>query len=304
MPLHTCKHLYDTGGTCNSATAHGRDYCVYHLRHRARLVRIAKYRARNERFDVNLPPLENMYAGQSALNQLAEAVAAGLLDLKRARYLLSVVRAAIQFLMHPDKWQANLYHTDQSGSAVDLAAEYGLPQDLDTPPEVAFPPPAEGAPPAGAPDEGRLCTRQGGLSPVFGDSVGNAAAASDESNDPYVSALRTDGILGDIDFRPDFPITPDYVESDEVRRTQGDDASLARSTQMLRNQRRRRFRSERKRYAAIAARINLYRAAEKLAQRKLAENEAQAKLDARRPPASVSASTGETVSISMEATTA
>jgi len=47
-------------------------------------------------------------------------------------------------------------------------------------------------------------------------------------NDPYVSALCKDGILGDGDYRPDFPVTAEYIELDEIRRTQGDDAVLAR----------------------------------------------------------------------------
>lgn len=51
---------------------------------------------------------------------------------------------------------------------------------------------------------------------------------SNDLNDPYVSALCKDGILGDGDYRPDFPVTAEYIELDEIRRTQGDDAVLAR----------------------------------------------------------------------------
>ena len=57
-----CKHIYENGGTCNHVAATGRDFCVYHLRHRARMMRIAQNRARNERFDLRLPPLEDMFA--------------------------------------------------------------------------------------------------------------------------------------------------------------------------------------------------------------------------------------------------
>jgi len=67
--------------------------------------------------------------------------------------------------------------------------------------------------------------------------------------------------------------------------------------------RRRQFRSERKRYAEIAARINLHRAADKLAEKKLAEKDAQAKLDGRKPPASVSGEVGDGAA-AKEATTA
>ena len=273
MPLRTCKHIYDTGGTCNSAAAVDRDYCVYHLSYRARQLRMAQRRARNERFDFKLPPLENMFAVHSALNQIAEAVAADMLDLKRARLLLSVVRAAGQFLLHPEKWQANPYHTDVAAPAIDLAAEYGLPADLDlnTPPEMAFPSPL--APAASGTRHWPLATDH---SPVSGPQLpdvgncGNAIVPDD---------LRTPHVPDNFNFTPDYPITPEYVELDEVSRTLGSEASSARSTQLVRNQGRRRLHSERKRYAKIAARINLYRAAEKLAERKLAEQAAAAGSD-------------------------
>ena len=142
--LATCKHTYDTGGTCNSAAVPGRDYCTYHLRHRARLLRMAQARARKERFDLKLPPLEDMFAVQSALNHLVEAVIADMVDLKRAQFLLSALRAASKNLLARYKWPASIAHSEHPTSDVDLAAEYGLPQDLDidTPPEVAFPNPA------------------------------------------------------------------------------------------------------------------------------------------------------------------
>ena len=70
QPLQTCTHIHDTGGTCNSIADKNQHYCVYHLRHRARLMRMAQARARSERFDLKLPPLESMHAVQSALTQL------------------------------------------------------------------------------------------------------------------------------------------------------------------------------------------------------------------------------------------
>jgi hypothetical protein len=65
-----------------------------------------------------------------------------MIGLQGARLLLSMVRAAGQFLLQTEKWQSSPYHSHQPASAVDVAAEYGLPADLnlDTPPEVAFPP--------------------------------------------------------------------------------------------------------------------------------------------------------------------
>ena len=86
--------------------------------------------------------------------------------------------------------------------------------------------------------------------------------------------LRNPWVPDDFDFRPDYPVTPGNVETDEIQRTLGDAASLARSSQLLRNQGLRFRNSERNRYAKIAARINLYRAAEDIAQRKLAPEHA------------------------------
>ncbi len=141
MALRTCKYIYDTGGACNSAAAHDHDYCVFHLGYRARELRRAQARARMERFDLKLPPIESMSTVLSAVNQLVEAVAADMIDLKRADFLLKSLRFAAQALKSSDKWLPSVYHSDQSGPAIDLAAEYGLPADLDldTPPHVAFP---------------------------------------------------------------------------------------------------------------------------------------------------------------------
>jgi hypothetical protein len=41
----TCTHTYDSGRTCKSAAAAGREYCGYRLRYRGRLLRMAQARA-------------------------------------------------------------------------------------------------------------------------------------------------------------------------------------------------------------------------------------------------------------------
>src|SRR5271166_2851029 len=270
MPLRTCNHLHDTGERCNSAAAVNRDDCVFHLRYRARLLRMAQTRARNERFDLKLPPLEDMFAVQSALNQLVEAVAADMLDLKHADFLLKSLRFAAQALKSSDKWQPSVYHTDQAAPAIDLAAEYGLPEDLDlnTPPEVAFP-----------------------------ESVLPSEERSDESKDPYVSAHRAGaGAFPDLSpmpssggycsehgwdcpdlvIRADHPVTPEMVEVREVADTLGADAAARRGNQLERNRQRRELRSNRKRFADLAMQHNIRIAAEKLAQQKLAAEKAAA----------------------------
>jgi hypothetical protein len=273
--LNTCHHLYDEGGQCNSAAVTGQNYCTYHLRYRARQLRMAQLRARSERFDLKLPPLESMYAVQSALSQLAEALAADMIDPKRAQQLLSVLRLASLNLRHPDKWQPSVYHTEVAAPAIDLAAEYGLPRDLDldTPPEVAFPPSSVGAPP---------------LSPDFGDRVGEGVGASpDLSPMPTVAYCKEGPGCPEHTIRADFPVTPDAVEVFDVLETQGSDASRRRAKQLAHNRQRRQQHDNRKRYTAIALEHNLRLAAEKLAERKLAEQQARESLAAKKPASSV-----------------
>ena len=251
QPLRTCSHIKETGDTCNSVAAKDQKYCPHHLRYRARQLRIAQARARCERFHLQLPPLDSMYAVQSALSQIAEALAADMIDPKRANSLLSVLRLMSLNFRHPEKWQTNLYHSDQPAE-IDIAQEFGLPRDLDldTPPDLAFPQPNMGG--MGAPP----------LSPDFGDRVG----ATDHR------PLTTDNV----DFRPDSPVSPEWLELRDISQTQGSDAADVRFRQLERNRARRELRNDRKRYADLALRLNLKKAAERLAEQKLAEKLAEA----------------------------
>ncbi len=282
----TCKHIFDTGRLCDSAALPRHNYCAFHLHHRARLMRIAQLRARRQRLLLTLPPLENMYAVQSALNQLSEAAAAGMIDLKQARFLLSVVRAAGQFLLHADKWQATPYHSEQPGAAVDLAAHYGLPPDLDLDlsPEAAFPDSvilSEGGLAAGvegpASDLSSRAERSGAEGPAFS---GHQPPATDHSlpDLPFSGSYCGDHHSRECEccrIRPDHPVTPETVEVVEVYERLGDKAAAARSRQLERNRQRRLLRTERKRYEAVALERNLRRAADIMAERKLAERAAQ-----------------------------
>jgi len=185
----TCSHIYDTGGICKSFAVRGQRYCVNHLRYRARRLRMAQARARGQRFEFNLPPLESMHAVQSAISQLAEAIACG----------VSVLRVASSNLRHPEKWQDSLYHSDQPAPDVDVAAEYGLPADLDldTAPDVAFPrltnpggPQLPGAPPlSAAPADDRV-----------GFTTGHQPSATDHLSQlpgaPPLSAASADDRVG------------------------------------------------------------------------------------------------------------
>ena len=99
MEYRTCTYIHDDGNLCNSAAVTDRNLCLYHLSHRARLMRQAQYRARGARYNLTLPPLESMHAVQSALTQLSEALAADMIDLKRADRLIRVLNIASRNLL-------------------------------------------------------------------------------------------------------------------------------------------------------------------------------------------------------------
>jgi len=260
QPLRTCSHLHETGDTCNSVAAKDQKYCPSQLR-------MAQARARCERFHIHIPPLESMYAVQSALSQLAEALAADMIDPKRANSLLSVLRLVSLNFRHPEKWQTNLYHSDHPAAEIDIAKEFGLPRDLDldTPPDLAFPPSAD-------PQSVIL-------------SGGGAPFALPESKDPFVSSQHVGGssstdnrplTTDNLDFRPDSPVSPEFLELRDISNSQGSDAANIRCQQLERNRARRELHRDRKHYADLALRLNLKKAAERLAERKVAEKLAEA----------------------------
>jgi hypothetical protein len=141
----TCNYLHDSGYRCGSAALKGRDYCAYHLRYRGRLMRMAQARARGQRFTLQLPPLNSYCSIQSALTQVAEALAADMIDPRRAQVIVSALRLASRNLKysHPVIWHENPYANKNSIAYDEFEAEFGLPAnlDLDMPPEVAFPEP-------------------------------------------------------------------------------------------------------------------------------------------------------------------
>jgi hypothetical protein len=280
----TCTYIYDTGGACNSAAVKEQNYCAFHLSHRALLMRAAKARARRERFELKLPPLESMQAVQASLSQLAQALDADMIDVKRADRLIRVLNLAARNLLKSEKWPAaSVFHSDQPAE-IDVAAQYGLPKDLDInlAPEAAFP------------------SQQNSQSVTL--SGDDASFASPESKDPFVSTEdagsghqppATDQSLPELPFsghycgdhqsrececmrvRRDFPLTPEMVEVVEVTDNFGPDVAAIRSRQLMRNKERRRLNSQRKRYEAIALERNMRRGAELMAQRLVAERSRQ-----------------------------
>jgi hypothetical protein len=274
----TCSHTFDTGGTCNSAAVTNQKYCAYHLRYRARQLRMAQYRARAQRFDIKLPPLEDMRAVQSAISQVAEAIAADMIDLKRADRLLSALRLAARTLMKADKWPASPYHTEIESPPIDLAAEYGLPPDInpDAAPETVFAPPSESTGGPQLPD------------------VGNCGDSS--STDWQLATADSSDILS-----PEQMVSPDTLEIAEIYNTVSPEAATVRMRQLERNRHRRELTANRKRFEQMAMRLNIRKLAE-LGAPPLSPSVGDRVGDfGKKPPASTT--TGETIA-SKEAATA
>jgi hypothetical protein len=274
MDYKTCTHTYDSGRACKSAAAKGREFCGYHLRYRGRLLRRAQARARHQPFGIILPPLDSLCSIQSALSQVAEALAADMIDPRRAMGLLKALRFAKENLKDGLKddsahWHDTPYLTEDAAAYDNFEADYGLPEGIDVTvsPEVAFPPDMGGK---GAPS----------LSPAFGDRVGTTG------NWPLTTGNSLDSPMPTVDYcehgpecpehtiRADYPETAETAELREVLATQGPDAMGACHKRHQHNRQRRSMNTARKRYAAIALERNLRLAAERLAERKLAERAA------------------------------
>lgn len=173
---------------------------------------------------------------------------------------------------------------------INLTAVYGLPNDLDlgTLPEVAFPP----LPPTSSDLSSRA--------QAAASAAGVEGPAFSPSPMPTVDYCQHGPGCPEHTIRADYPETPELAELHEIQATQGMDAAIERYKQQQRNHRRREVAVGRKRYAAIALEKNLRIAAERLAERKLAEKQAQQDLAARKPPASVASS--DTIAAKEEAT--
>lgn len=150
MPYKYCQHVKESGIFCSSPAVRGRDYCYYHARTRARRLAIAKAQSESQPWHLELPPLEDMHAVQTAVTNVIEALVAGALDCKRAGLILYGLQQASNNV-RLTVWGSDSHFVvhDYDERRVDhypgLEAEFGLPKsvDLDAVPEVAFPPPPE-----------------------------------------------------------------------------------------------------------------------------------------------------------------
>jgi hypothetical protein len=222
-----------------------RDYCYWHLHQRGRRMKAARARARSERAPFNLPVLDDPYAVQAAVMQLAEAIAHHEVDNQSGRLLLSVLRLAASNLKTLRTWKETL---DSDSTLLvaddpDFETQYDIPKnfDLGVDPEVAFPPPLE----AGAPG-----TTGVGIS---GDDHAARAHARQVLRDARTPIPGTD-----------FEVTADDMELVDVYQREGEQAGLRRAAVLERNRKRREARLRRMQYEQAARNRNIQLAAEKL----------------------------------------
>jgi len=144
--IPTCGHVLESNRFCGSAALKGRKYCRFHLEERGRRLKMARARARGERWRLNLPPLEDMHAVQAGIMRVLEALDHGVLEKGVGGLMLYGLQQAATNLSRPqDTWDQSSRFEAAAGEGpaeyANFEADYGLPQgiDVDTPPEVAFP---------------------------------------------------------------------------------------------------------------------------------------------------------------------
>jgi len=286
-----CTYLHDDGHQCRSAAVRGQQFCLYHLRHRGRLMRMAQSRALNQRFQLFLPPPEDPAAIHSALTQVIEALAADMIEPSRAKALISGLRLCLQSLKKKDSWHDSAYHCDEPLDYENFEADYGLPKDIDVTmsPEAAFPPNSDLSSRA---EVAAATGVEGPAVPPIGDSLLPDIAAEAQHIIDVSRGLPPSH--HDV-LRFGSCVTPLDAELMEVTRTQGFDAAQKIQEQFERNEQRRTHRrqssADRERYALISMQHNLQNAIERhaahLAAQRTAATQAVTESD-KKPPASVS----------------
>jgi hypothetical protein len=234
-----------------------RDYCHFHLDQIGRQLRAARSRARHLPSRLKLPLLEDPFAVQVALMQMADAITYNEIDVQRGRLLMSVLRLASRNLTAARAWKQDALFVAEENAETAIAEwpsfeqENELPQDFDLSldPELAFPPPQEnviGAAPN--PDVGMY---------------GNNATEGPSSTASSVLRARIRQALGEAE--PSAPaVTADQVELMDIYERQGEKAAAKFADQMVRNDRRRERRSQRAHYEELARQHNVRIAAREL----------------------------------------
>jgi hypothetical protein len=158
-PAGLCHHVMESGFYCQSPALRDRRYCYSHLRLRGERLRMARAIAQRQPYRFDLPALDDLFAVQAAVEHVARALGAGLLERRQAGTLLyALQQSAINFrilalagMSAASSVNPTLSPTE-AGQQKRLAeeypefeAEFGLPAglDLSQPAHVVFPPPEQ-----------------------------------------------------------------------------------------------------------------------------------------------------------------
>ena len=87
-PAGLCHHVMESGLYCQSPALRERRYCYRHLRLRGQRLRMARAIARRQPYRFDMPALDDLYAVQAAVEHVARALGAGLLERRQAGTLL------------------------------------------------------------------------------------------------------------------------------------------------------------------------------------------------------------------------
>jgi hypothetical protein len=144
MSVPHCRHLKEDGAFCQMPALRERNYCFFHLRERGRRLRMAQEATRQRSSPLVLPSFEDMTAVNAGLTQVAVALTFKRIDQRTAGLLLYALQQAasnlkfMKMAASSDTKEEREFVEDYPG----FEAEFGLPEgfDLETPPEVAFPP--------------------------------------------------------------------------------------------------------------------------------------------------------------------
>jgi len=258
MSTRYCHHVHENGALCQSPPVRHRDYCHFHLKEIGRRLRAARARARHQPLPLKLPLLEDPYAVQVALMQVADAIAYNEIDAPRARLLMQLLRLASSNLKTARAWeQQPLFTADDDAEAAGewpgFEQEHALPAgfDLSVEPEVAFPPPEPGPQPEPEPDDSPLRAR--------------IRRALDDAQTPIAGTS--------------FHMTADDMEIIEAYERGGDAAGQKKAEEVDRHRRRRYRRGERARYEELARNRNIQLAAQKLLRDERWRAQAEAEAD-------------------------
>jgi len=174
-----CRHLRESGQYCGSVAVKGRDFCAYHLRDRGRRLKMARARARHQRWRLQLPPLEDLYAVQVSIDRVLNALLDEQLDRHTGGLVLYGLQQAATNLSRPaEVWEDSCrFQSREQLELPGFEAEFDLPEDfdLDAPPEVAFPETESGTSQAAAAAEEKAAA---------GNEAGESAAGKKEGASP------------------------------------------------------------------------------------------------------------------------